>query len=105
MPILDVRNRRRPGTPAGLVTRATLVVDAGWVDDAIRAARRSSTRTRRTVEIEIRGDFIVDCNGQTIDANAVGLSPAPTGQRHAGRHLPFELPRAAARYAESRGRR
>ena len=31
------------------------------------------------VEIEVRGDFIVDCNGQTVDANAVGLSPAPTG--------------------------
>ena len=36
-------------------------------------------QTRRTVEIEIRGDFIVDCNGQTVDANAIGLSPAPTG--------------------------
>ena len=31
------------------------------------------------VEIEIRGDYIVDCNGQTVDANAVGLSPSPTG--------------------------
>jgi len=31
------------------------------------------------VEIEVRGDFIIDCNGQAVDANAVGLSPGPTG--------------------------
>ena len=32
-----------------------------------------------SVEIEVRGDFIVDCNGQPVDANAVGLLTTPTG--------------------------
>jgi hypothetical protein len=31
------------------------------------------------VEIEVRGDYIVDCNGQAVDANPVGLRAAPSG--------------------------
>ena len=61
------------------MTRATLVVDAGWVDDAIESRKTIFNEYAAAVEIEVRGDFIVDCNGQTIDANAIGLSPAPTG--------------------------
>jgi len=79
VPILDVDTSAPSGTPAGYVTRATLVVDAGWVDDAIESRKTIFNQDAAAVEIEIRGDFIVDCNGQTIDANASGLSPAPTG--------------------------
>lgn len=79
VPILDVECSAPPGTTAGFVTRATLVVDAGWVDDAIESRKTIFNQDAAAVEIEIRGDFIVDCNGQTIDANAIGLSPAPTG--------------------------
>jgi hypothetical protein len=79
VPILDVDTSAPSGTPAGFVTRATLVVDAGWVDDAIESRKTIFNQDAAAVEIEIRGDFIVDCNGQTIDANASGLSPAPTG--------------------------
>jgi hypothetical protein len=79
VPIMDVEKWAPPGTPAGFVTRARLVVDAGWVDDAIESRKTIFNREAAAVEIEVRGDFIVDCNGQTIDANAVGLSPAPTG--------------------------
>lgn len=79
VPILDVDTSAPPGTPAGFVTRATLIVDAGWVDDALESRKTIFNQDAAAVEIEIRGDYIVDCNGQTIDANASGLSPAPTG--------------------------
>jgi hypothetical protein len=79
VPILDIVKSAAPGTPTGFATRATLVVDAGWVDDAIKSRKTVFNHDIATVEIEVRGDFIVDCNGQTIDANAIGLSPAPTG--------------------------
>jgi hypothetical protein len=79
VPIVDVDKSAAPGTPQGFVTRATLVVDAGWVDDALMSRKTIFNHDVATVEIEVRGDFIVDCNGQTIDANAIGLSPAPTG--------------------------
>jgi hypothetical protein len=36
------------------------------------------------VEIEVRGDLIVDCNGQTVDANSFGLFRVPTGNATAG---------------------
>jgi hypothetical protein len=49
------------------------------VDDAIESRKTIFNHDTSAVEIEVRGDFIVDCNGQTIDANAIGLSPAPTG--------------------------
>jgi hypothetical protein len=67
-----------PDTP-DFITRATLVVDAGWVNDAIESRKTIFKYDTSTIEIEVRGDLIVDCNGQTIDANAIGLSPPPTG--------------------------
>ncbi|WP_354098729.1 hypothetical protein [Bradyrhizobium sp. S3.2.12] len=79
VPIQDIVKSATPGTPTGFVTRATLVVDAGWVDDALESRKTIFNHDTAAVEIEVRGDFIVDCNGQTIDANAIGLSPAPTG--------------------------
>jgi len=61
------------------ITRATIKVDGTWLESTIRgnSSRLQGWPTR--VEIEIRGDFIVDCNGQTVDANAHGLSKGPTG--------------------------
>lgn len=67
-----------PGDPADHVRSARVVVDGSWVEDALRG-RASLFRYETWVEIEIRGDFIVDCNGQTVDANAHGLSAAVTG--------------------------
>jgi hypothetical protein len=64
---------------AALVSRATVVVDGAWVEDGVRGRRSVFLGAETWVEIEVRGDFIVDCNGQTVDANAVGLSPGPTG--------------------------
>jgi hypothetical protein len=79
VPILDVETVDASGSQSGLVTRATLIVDSAWVDDAINSRKRIFNQREALVEIEIRGDYIVDCNGQTVDANAVGLSPSPTG--------------------------
>lgn len=79
VPIIDVETIDAPGPQTGLINRATLVVDSGWVSDAILSRKRIFNQNQTTVEIEIRGDFIVDCNGQAVDANAVGRIPAPTG--------------------------
>jgi hypothetical protein len=89
------------GTVEGLVTRATIVVDAGWLDDAVRGNKTIFNEDPTTVEIEIRGDLIVDCNGQTVDANANGLSPAPTGNGTPGGTF-FSSFHVQPRYAEYR---
>jgi hypothetical protein len=77
VPIVGIKMRDAAGMP-GYVTRARLIVDAGWAGDGLNG-RRTIFDEIATVEIEIRGDFIVDCNGQAIDANAIGQSAAPTG--------------------------
>jgi hypothetical protein len=60
-------------------SEARLVVDAAWISEAIRGRRVMFDEHIARVEIEMRGDFILDCNGQAVDANAVGLAPYPTG--------------------------
>jgi hypothetical protein len=101
VPILDVTTSSPSGTVEGLVTRATIVVDAGWLDDAVRGNKTIFNEDPTTVEIEIRGDLIVDCNGQTVDANANGLSPAPTGNGTPGGTF-FSSFHVQPRYAEYR---
>jgi hypothetical protein len=101
VPILDLDTWAPPDTPAGLVTRATLVVDAGWLRDAVKGDKTIFDEDPTAVEIEIRGDFIVDCNGQTVDANANGLRAAPTGNGTPGGTF-FSSFRVQPRYAEYR---
>jgi hypothetical protein len=72
-----VRVDTGPDNP--LVRRATIVVGGRWLEDAVRGTETVFHDSPTYVEIEVRGDFIVDCNGQAVDANAVGLSPGPTG--------------------------
>lgn len=62
-----------PGDPPNTVRGARFVIEGGWVEDGLRG-RGSWFHDQTWVEIEVRGDFIVDCNGQTVDANAIGLS-------------------------------
>ncbi|NHZ64616.1 hypothetical protein [Massilia genomosp. 1] len=66
-------------TDPDLATGASLVVGWGWVSDAVRGLQTEFEGTKVGVEIEIRGDHILDCNGQAVDANARGHSGAPTG--------------------------
>jgi len=66
--------------PAGdLIDRVTIVVDGSWVRGAVRGDSSRFQDRKSRVEFEVRGDFIVDCNDQTVDANAHGLSIDRTG--------------------------
>ncbi|HJQ36744.1 MAG TPA: hypothetical protein VKB93_06375 [Thermoanaerobaculia bacterium] len=77
--VLRVPITRIETADAQLVEKATIVVDGAWVEDGLRGRRSLFLKSDTWIEIEVRGDFIVDCNGQTVDANALGLSPGPTG--------------------------
>jgi len=72
-----------PDTP-DLTRGATIVVDGVWLYDAVRSQASVFHDHLTRVEFEVRGDFIVDCNGQTVDAEAIGFSPPPTGNRSPG---------------------
>ena len=93
---------RGPGDPAGHVAaRRSSSTAAGSRTPSTAAA--ASSRGEHAVEIEVRGDFIVDCNGQPVDANAVGLSPAPTGNGTPGGTFLSSLP-GASRGARARAK-
>lgn len=81
VPILriDTTLERQTVDPPGLVRSARIVIDGRWLEDAVRGRRTLFYHGETRIEIEIRGDLIVDCNGQTVDANGFGLSPFPTG--------------------------
>nr|WP_315249413.1 hypothetical protein [uncultured Duganella sp.] len=79
VPILDVKTSASASAPAGMVDHATVVVDGRWLYDAIKGTETIFDVRPITVEIEIRGDLIVDCNGQTVDANNHGWLPPPSG--------------------------
>jgi hypothetical protein len=76
VPIIDIVKEE---TSAGYVKKATLVVDFEWLEDAVGSTFSRFTAGEARVEIEVRGDFIIDCNGQAVDANARGLSAVPSG--------------------------
>lgn len=79
VPIVDVVTWVRSGDLPGHITRAALVVDAGWVHDATVSRKTIFNQDEALVEIEVFGDYIVDCDGQTIDANVRGLCAVPSG--------------------------
>jgi hypothetical protein len=81
---VDTTGFTDPGDPAGHVRGARIVVDGSWVEDGVRGRKSLFLDDKTRIEFEIRGDFIVDCNGQTVDANARGLSPAPSGNGSPG---------------------
>jgi hypothetical protein len=57
-----------------------LVVRPRWIRDEIEQGGQSWLTDREfTVEIEIRGDLILDCHNQAIDADSIGLRAAPSG--------------------------
>jgi hypothetical protein len=80
VPIMRVEaSGSEAGDPHDHARLATIVVDGPWLEDAVWDARTLFVGYETRVEIEVRGDFIVDCNGQTVDANPRGLSPDRTG--------------------------
>lgn len=95
---------------ADLVDRATIVVDGPWLRDTLRGAASVFQGKVTRVELEVRGDFIVDCNGQAVDANPHGRIPVPTGNGTPGGTFlstflvgPAQTPpRPASYYSEDR---
>jgi hypothetical protein len=87
VPIVKVDTKKvpaQPGDPQHHVRSARLIVDGGWVEDGLRGRKTVFQDSETRIEIEVRGDFIIDCNGQAVDANAVGCSPVPTGNGTSG---------------------
>jgi hypothetical protein len=66
-------------TSGDFADKVNLCVDSGWCDDEVLGHKSIFHRPKVRVEIEVRGDLILDCHGQAVDANAVGLRPMPTG--------------------------
>jgi hypothetical protein len=62
----------------GYSTTAKILVDADWASGALDSISVFGSGVTR-FEISVRGDYLLDCNGQMVDANAPGLEPAPTG--------------------------
>jgi hypothetical protein len=88
VPITGVDTTPAPNGPPNHVVRATILVDADWVRDAIHSHKNRFNYQEALVEIEVRGDYIIDCNGQAVDADAVGLAAVPTGNgTPGGRYL------------------
>jgi hypothetical protein len=84
VPIVRLDTSYNAGDPPNHVRRARLVVDGAWVEDGLRGRKSVFLVDLTTVEIEVRGDFIIDCNGQPVDANAVGRSTTTTGNGSPG---------------------
>jgi hypothetical protein len=63
----------KPGDPKGTTREICLAVDAAWHQEAVSKASKFR-KEGATVEVEIHGDFILDCNGIAVDANARGFA-------------------------------
>lgn len=66
-------------TPERLTSWAKLVVDRRWLADEVSGAWSDFDDGPTTVEIEVRGDYILDCHGQPVSGAAIGLHPFPSG--------------------------
>ena len=82
VPITGIENK----PDEELVDSVEFIVDDKWFADAVADTNDTifAERDEALVEIEVRGDYILDCNGQTVDANAVGIRAAPTGNGSPG---------------------
>jgi hypothetical protein len=71
--ITRVITERHSDDPAGTTRTARLCVDADWYEE-ITSHGSKFKREGATVAIEVNGDFILDCHGQAVDANARGFA-------------------------------
>jgi hypothetical protein len=78
VPIVKVRIDDAVPDQKDLAMGATLMVDSDWAQGALDDVSVFAKYVTR-VEILVRGDYLLDCNGIPVDANARGMSPAPTG--------------------------
>ena len=63
----------------GVSQRARIVVSGDWLENAAGDRDTLFDMGATRVEIEVRGDLVRDCLGQTVDANSWGRSPIPSG--------------------------
>ena len=82
VPIIGVdttRAKPQKNDPIDHVRSATVIVDGTWLGDAVRGGYSYFQDCEAWIEIEVRGDFMVDCNGQAVDANAIGCTSHSKG--------------------------
>src|SRR6516162_123929 len=71
--------------PPGTTNQMRLIVRPRWLRDEVDKDDESWLSQREfTIEIEIRGDLILDCHRQAIDGEAIGLDPTPSGNGSPG---------------------
>jgi hypothetical protein len=68
----------------GFATEARIFVRTNWLRDAVADRDHMFAQGRTRIEIEVRGDLIIDCLGQQVDANSRGLAAYPSGNRSPG---------------------
>jgi len=61
-----------------MTSSAYIEVGSDWCDDVIWG-RKSFFNQPTRIEIEIRGDLIIDCHGQAVDASCAGPGIVPSG--------------------------
>lgn len=66
------------GDPEGTTREVTLCVDAEWHEEVVSRGSKFK-RESAIAQIEVIGDYILDCHGQAIDANARGFALADAG--------------------------
>jgi hypothetical protein len=81
VPILSIETDR---DAQGFAREAKLIVATSWLTDALRDDDHMFAQGQTRVEIEVRGDLIVDCLGQQVDANSRGLAGYPSGNGSPG---------------------
>jgi hypothetical protein len=80
VPIVGVATELEPdGAPARLTRWATLVMEKRWMADEVRGSWSEFDDGPTTIEIEVRGDYILDCHGQAVSGAALGLHPFASG--------------------------
>jgi hypothetical protein len=80
IPIARIDKTPTREMPEGHTDQVQLYVSHRWYADEIKQDSHSWLSGRGfALEIEIHGDLILDCHCQAVDANAVGLDAAPTG--------------------------
>jgi hypothetical protein len=74
VPIIDVATAlASDGQREEFTDWATIVIDRDWWDDEVRGTWSSFDDGPTTIEIEVRCDYILDCNRQAVSGAAIGL--------------------------------
>jgi hypothetical protein len=103
VPIVGVELFPAEPNTSRLVRGAAIIVDGIWLLDAVRSKASIFHDHEARVEVEVRGDFILDCNGQAVDAEAIGRSPQPTGNGAPGGTFLSTFRVARSEHSERRG--